>query len=76
MTSPGLQRISEGHAIRYAFDKVEPLRAELRGFVQSVLDDTTVPCPARRSGGRTRDRARPHRVGCDGRPVQPDLWCR
>jgi UDP-N-acetylglucosamine 3-dehydrogenase len=38
-----LQRISEGHATRYAFARVEPLRAELDAFVRSVIDDTPVP---------------------------------
>lgn len=38
-----LQNISEGNAIRYSFVKEEPLKAELSGFVQSILDDTDVP---------------------------------
>jgi predicted dehydrogenase len=40
-----LQRMSEGHAIRYAFPRNEPLRAELEGFVQSILDEVAVPAP-------------------------------
>ena len=38
-----LQMISEGNAIRYSFAKVEPLKAELSGFVASILNDTDVP---------------------------------
>jgi UDP-N-acetylglucosamine 3-dehydrogenase len=38
-----LQKISEGRAIRYTFAKHEPLKAELSGFVRSILDDTEVP---------------------------------
>jgi len=38
-----LQRISEGHAIRYHFSKQEPLKVELSQYVQSVLEDVDVP---------------------------------
>jgi len=40
-----LQQISEGHAIRYAFRREEPLRAELAAFVDAILNDTPVPAP-------------------------------
>ena len=40
-----LQNISEGNAIRYAFAKTEPLKAELGAFVESILNDTVVPAP-------------------------------
>lgn len=40
-----LQQISEGHAIRYAFRKEEPLRAELSAFVNAVENDLPVPAP-------------------------------
>jgi UDP-N-acetylglucosamine 3-dehydrogenase len=40
-----LQQVSEGHAIRYAFRKEEPLRAELEAFVESVRHDTAPPAP-------------------------------
>lgn len=38
-----LQKISEGRAIHYAFDKREPLMAEISGFVDSIVNDTDVP---------------------------------
>lgn len=38
-----LQKISEGNAIRYSFAKQEPLKAELSGFVESILNGTSVP---------------------------------
>jgi predicted dehydrogenase len=40
-----LQQISEGHAIRYAFRKEEPLRAELSAFVDCIRNDTPTPAP-------------------------------
>jgi UDP-N-acetylglucosamine 3-dehydrogenase len=40
-----LQQISEGHAIRYAFRKEEPLRAELSAFVDCIRNDTPAPAP-------------------------------
>ena len=39
----GLQNMSEGHAIRYSFAKQEPLRAELSEFVNSIINDRSVP---------------------------------
>lgn len=38
-----LQRISEGESVGYKFEKIEPLRAEIEGFVQAIVDDTEVP---------------------------------
>lgn len=38
-----LRRISEGRAVRYDYDKIEPLTSEIAGFVQSILEDTEVP---------------------------------
>jgi len=38
-----LQKISEGNAIRYAFKKEEPLKAELGAFVQAIASDRPVP---------------------------------
>jgi predicted dehydrogenase len=40
-----LQGISEGNATRYAFDKTEPLKAELSSLVDSILSGTPVPAP-------------------------------
>lgn len=38
-----LQKISEGDAIRYSFTRQEPLKAELSGFIESILNDSAVP---------------------------------
>jgi UDP-N-acetylglucosamine 3-dehydrogenase len=42
---PSLQGMTEGNAVRYAFRKEEPLRAELAAFVNSVLAGETSPAP-------------------------------
>jgi len=38
-----LRGVSEGRMIRYPVRKYEPLKAELEGFVQAVLEDKPVP---------------------------------
>ncbi len=38
-----LKGVSEGHMIRYALHRYEPLKAELQEFVKSLLDGTPVP---------------------------------
>lgn len=40
-----LQRIAIGTYETYEFEKVEPLRAELQAFAQSILHNTPVPAP-------------------------------
>jgi len=42
-----LRGVSEGRMIRYPLRKYEPLRAELEGFVQSVIEDKPVPVEGR-----------------------------
>ena len=41
-----LQRIAVGESVRYEFEKVEPLRAEISSFIESIANDTEVPAPA------------------------------
>lgn len=41
-----LQRIAVGKSVRYEFEKVEPLRAEISSFIESIANDTEVPAPA------------------------------
>lgn len=38
-----LRKMSEGRALRYDFEKVEPLTAELWSFANSIVHDTPVP---------------------------------
>ena len=40
-----LQRIAVGESVGYEFEKVEPLRSELQGFVDAIVNDTAVPAP-------------------------------
>jgi predicted dehydrogenase len=42
-----LRGVSEGRMIRYPVRKVEPLKAELEGFAQAVIDDEPVPVDGR-----------------------------
>lgn len=42
---PDLQRIAIGEFESYEFEKVEPLRAEIEGFVHAVINETSVPAP-------------------------------
>jgi predicted dehydrogenase len=42
-----LRGVSEGRMIRYPVLKIEPLKAELEGFVQAVVDDKPVPVDGR-----------------------------
>ena len=41
-----LQRIAVGESVRYEFEKVEPLRAEISSFIESIANDKEVPAPA------------------------------
>ncbi len=38
-----LRGVSEGGMVRYAFQRFEPLKAELQGFLKAVAEDTPVP---------------------------------
>jgi predicted dehydrogenase len=38
-----LKGVSEGHMIRYAIQRYEPLKAELQAFLQAVNNGTPVP---------------------------------
>ena len=38
-----LRGVSEGGMVRYAFQRFEPLKAELQGFLKAVAEDTSVP---------------------------------
>ncbi len=38
-----LRGVSEGGMWRFAFQRYEPLKAELQGFLKSIAEDTTVP---------------------------------
>lgn len=40
-----LQRIAVGQSIRYEFEKVEPLRAELIAFADAIIGNKEVPAP-------------------------------
>jgi predicted dehydrogenase len=40
-----LQRMSEGHAVRYAFPRIEPLKAEIEGFTRSIFEGVDAPAP-------------------------------
>lgn len=42
---PDLQRIAIGDFESYEFEKTEPLRAEIEGFVNAVVNETDVPAP-------------------------------
>lgn len=42
---PDLQRIAVGEFESYEFEKTEPLRAEIEGFIASIANDTDVPAP-------------------------------
>ncbi len=38
-----LRGVSEGGMMRFAFQRYEPLKAELQGFLKSIMEDTPVP---------------------------------
>lgn len=68
-----LRQISEGRAIRYEYEKTEPLKAELAGFVQSILDDTDVPAPAESAADALAIALDLIESSRTGLPVQPSL---
>lgn len=45
--SPAVARVSEGNAIRYAIERVEPLRAQLEAFAAAVRANGDPPVPLR-----------------------------
>jgi predicted dehydrogenase len=45
--SPAVARVSEGNAIRYAIERVEPLRAQLQAFAAAVRANSDPPVPLR-----------------------------
>lgn len=68
-----LQKISEGHAIRYHFSKQEPLKVELSQFVQSVLDGTAVPATPESAANALSIALSMMESGRTGKSISPHL---
>jgi len=74
----GLRRITEGRAVRYDYARIEPLKAELSGFVRSVVEDTEVPASPESAADALAialDLIESSRLGQPVRPalIQPEL---
>jgi predicted dehydrogenase len=69
----GLQLISEGNAIRYAFQRVEPLRAELAAFVGSVAKGEAPPAPPQGAADALAIALDLIEASRTGHPVRPRL---
>ncbi len=68
-----LRGVSEGRMIRYPVRKYEPLRAELEGFVRSVVDDRPAPVGGRDGLMALRLAQALVQSGHDGRPITLDI---
>lgn len=64
-----LRGVSEGRMIRYPVHKYEPLKAELEGFVQAVVDDTPVPVDGKDGLMALRLARALVQSGREGRPI-------
>lgn len=68
-----LQRISVGEFESFEFEKVEPLRAEIEGFVTSVANNTEVPAPPQSAANALAVALSLIESATFGAPVHPQL---